>query len=126
MSDCLETPEELAKGMAERSPAAALLFVVDWLDRRDQLSDQISVEHLAASLEVLAAELRTEAVENLSSETRGLMLAAIVLFDSADGARRGDELAGESNDHGSNQAAASHAGDRGRRRSSLLHLKSID
>jgi hypothetical protein len=104
MNEGLESPEELAVGMAERSPAAALLYVVDWLDRRDQLSDQISVEHLAASLEVLAAELRTEAVENLSSETRGLILAATVLFDSADGARRGDELAGESGDHGSNQA----------------------
>jgi hypothetical protein len=104
MNEGLESPEELAVGMAERSPAAALLYVVDWLDRRDQLSDQISVEHLAASLEVLAAELRTEAVENLSSETRGLILAATVLFDSADGARRGDQLAGESGDRRSNQA----------------------
>jgi hypothetical protein len=50
---------------------------------------------------VLAGELRAEAVENLSSETRGPILAATVLFDSADGARRGVELAGESGDHGS-------------------------
>jgi hypothetical protein len=38
MSAHLESPEELAKGMAERSPAAALLSHADRLDR-DQLSD---------------------------------------------------------------------------------------
>lgn len=95
MDEGLETPEQLARGMADRSPADALLYVVDWLDRRDHLSDEIVVEHLAGSLEVLAAELRTEAVENLSPETKGLLLGATVLLDAARGARTGDELAAE-------------------------------
>jgi hypothetical protein len=79
----LETPEELASGMDDRSPADALLYFVDWLNRRDHLNDKIATDHLAASLEALAAELRAEAVENLSPQTKGLVLAATVLLDAA-------------------------------------------
>jgi len=46
----LETPEELASGMNDRTPADALLYFVDWLNRRDRVSDKIATDHLAASL----------------------------------------------------------------------------
>ena len=45
--------------------------------------------------EALAAELRAEAVENLTPETRGLILAATVLLDAAGDTRAGDRLAHE-------------------------------
>lgn len=93
MSGRLETPDEVARAMAERSSAEALLYIVDWLDRRDQISDQVALDHLAANFEMLAAELRSEAVGNLSPQTKGLIVAAAVLLDAAHGARMGDDLA---------------------------------
>lgn len=63
MNRQLETPEELASVMDDRPPADALQYFVDWLNRRDHLSDKIATDHLAASLEALAAELRAEAIE---------------------------------------------------------------
>ena len=63
--------------MDDRPPADALLYFVDWLDRRDRISNKIAKDHLAAKLvEALAAELRVEAVENSvpyqRADTRGL------------------------------------------------------
>ena len=93
MNPGLETPEELASGMADRSPADALIYFVDWLDRRDHISDKIAIDQLADHLEALAAELRAEAVENLNPHTKGLILAAKVLLDTAGDAWGGDGLA---------------------------------
>ena len=90
MNRWLETPEELASGMDGRAPADALLYFVDWLNRRDKLSDKIATDYLATSLEALAAELRAEAIENLNPQTRGLVLAATVLLDAASDTRAGD------------------------------------
>ena len=95
MNRPLETPEELATGMDDRPPEDALLYFVDWLDRRDRVSDKIAKDHLAASFEALAAELRVEAVENLSAQTSGLILAAAVLLDAAGETRVGDGVAYE-------------------------------
>ena len=95
MNRRLETPEELVSGMADRPPGDALLYFVDWLNRRDRLSEKVATEHLAASLEALAAELRAEAVRNLSTQTRGLILAATVLLDAAGEIRAGDGSAHE-------------------------------
>ena len=95
MNRRLETPEELASGMDDRTPADALLYFVDWLNRRDRVSDKIATDHLAASFEALAAELRAEAIENLTPQTRGLILAATVLLDAAGDTRAGDGLAHE-------------------------------
>ena len=94
MNRRLETPEELAAGMDNRPPADALLYFVDWLDRRDRVSDKIATDHLASSLEAIAAELRAEAVENLSPQTRGLILAATVLLDTASDTRADDQAQG--------------------------------
>jgi hypothetical protein len=95
MNRRLETPEELVFGMADRPPGDALLYFVAWLNRRDRLSEKVATEHLAASLEALAAELRAEAVRNLSTQTRGLILAATVLLDAAGEIRAGDGSAHE-------------------------------
>jgi hypothetical protein len=95
MNRRLETPEELVSGMADRPPGDALLYFVDWLNRRDRLSEKVATEHLAASLEALAAELRAQAVRNLSTQTRGLILAATVLLDAAGEIRAGDGSAHE-------------------------------
>jgi hypothetical protein len=89
MNRGLETPDELASGMADRSPADALIYFVDWLDRRDHISDEIALDQLADQLEALAAELRAEAVENLNPHSKGLILAAKVLLDTAGDARGG-------------------------------------
>lgn len=91
----LETPEELAVFMGHSSPAEALIYFVDWLHRRDKVSDQIATDDFATGLYTLAAELRIEAAGGSSSQSRGLAVAAAVLSDTADGVRVGDKLADE-------------------------------
>ena len=87
----LEVPSELRGELGSRPQDDALTWLVDWLQRRDDLFDKIKIDDIAAALETIAAELRNEA-QHASSASAGLTLAATVLDDSADGVRVGDEL----------------------------------
>lgn len=91
MSQYLESAEELTVSMAERSHTDALLWFTAWLARRDQISDQLTNEDLAAALETLAAELRHEATSIPGGRTAGLDIAASHLSDSAQATRAGDQ-----------------------------------
>jgi hypothetical protein len=92
----LETPEELVREMASRQYLDAVSQLVDWLRRRDDRSADLASEQLAENLEALAAELRGEAVQTSTARTAGLMLAAVVLRDTARDIRAGDEPAASS------------------------------
>ena len=92
MDQHLESAEELTAAMEVRSPADALIWFTDWLERRDQAADEISNEDLAVALETLAAELRGESIVVGDVRSSGLDLAASFLTDSAGGVRRGDAL----------------------------------
>ncbi|HEY5978468.1 MAG TPA: hypothetical protein VIT41_02430 [Microlunatus sp.] len=88
----LEKPSEVTAELDSRPRDEALHWLVDWLNRRDNILDQIKVDDIASALETIAAELRKEAAEQSSTESAGLELAATVLADSAEGVRVGDEL----------------------------------
>ena len=91
MSHHLQSAEELTTSMADRSPADALSWFRDWLERRDAISHQVTTDDLATALEALAAELRAEA-GRVTAQTSGLDLAATVLVDSAHDVRAGHDL----------------------------------
>ncbi|HET9647209.1 MAG TPA: hypothetical protein VFP34_03145 [Microlunatus sp.] len=90
MNQHLESTEEVARAMEVRSRADALRWFTDWLQRRDEISDDITNEELAERLESLAAELRSEAIDASGVRSSGLALAANFVNDSADDVRRGD------------------------------------
>lgn len=88
----LQASTDVAAEMSGRSQADAAVWFADWLSRRDELSTELAAEQLADALEALASELRGEARHQSTSGTRGLLLAAAVLFDTAFGVRLGDTL----------------------------------
>ncbi len=94
MSHHLESAEELTTSMADRSPADALRWFGDWLDRRDAIAQEVTTDDLATALEALAAELRAEA-SRVTAQTPGLDLAASVLVDSAHDVRAGHHFVNE-------------------------------
>ncbi len=91
----LEAPSELREELGSRPQGDALTWLIDWLQRRDDLFDKIKIDDVAGALEAVATELRREAEQQPSSASAGLTLAATVLDDSADGVRVGDELVPE-------------------------------
>ena len=87
MSYQLESTDDLTSSMADRSHAEALQWFTEWLERRDQIADQLSKDDLATALEALALELRHEAKGNPDGRSAGLDVAASVLTDSAEETR---------------------------------------
>ena len=65
-----------------RPQSDALTWLIDWLQRRDDLFDKIKIDDVAGPSSV-ATELRREA-EQPSSASAGLTPAATVLDDSTD------------------------------------------
>jgi hypothetical protein len=88
----LETPEELTSVMRNGSGEEALTCFTDWLERRDDVTGQVAMDQLAAVLDTLADEIRTENAQGNSPRTPGLVVAAAVLTDTANDVRAGDEL----------------------------------
>ena len=75
----LESPEELINDVRHHSGEEALTSLPQWLDRRDQVTNQVASDELAAALDTLAAEFRTEIAQDASPRTHGLAVAAAVL-----------------------------------------------
>ncbi len=92
MSRYLEPVGDVAGEIASRSTTEGAVWFADWLDRRDAYTADVATEQLAEALEALAAELRGEATHESTARTRGLLLAAAVLIDTAGGVRVGDLL----------------------------------
>ena len=88
----LETPEQLTRVMRSGSDEEALTCFTDWLDRRDHVTDLVATDQLAAALDTLADEIRTENAAGLSPRTQGLVVAAAVLGDTAYDVRAGERL----------------------------------
>jgi hypothetical protein len=92
----LETSDEVANEMFHQSPVDATAWFTDWLRRRDALSANLTAELFAENLETVAAELRSEAHHEATARTQGLMLAAAVLLDTAQGLRQvGEYMTGD-------------------------------
>lgn len=88
----LDTVDELAAAMAVRSRKDALIYLNDWLERRDGFADDLATDDLVTALKLLAAELRWEAAKPPNQHTPGLTVAASVLTDAARDVRAGDPL----------------------------------
>ena len=98
MRQHLESAEELAAAMAVRSRRDALIYLNDWLERRDHILDDLTTEDLVTALKLLGAELHGEAAKGSDQRTPGLSVAASVLTDAAQDVRTGHKLTRDDNE----------------------------
>ena len=69
----LQTADELTAAMECGSQQQALRRLIRWLERRDDILDQIKIDDIALALETIAAELGRESTQQ-SPNSRGLAL----------------------------------------------------